>query len=190
MRHSFERLIAIDEKLSSKLALENPPKALEVFLKVISHSCDSWYWMLGLVLLWGLSGHTGKTIAVTTAFVTGTLAFLVLAIKFLFRRKRPEGEWGQVYRVNDPHSFPSGHAARAGAIAMVAIHFLDWWAVILVVLWALLVAYSRVALKVHYFSDVIVGFTFGFFYAFGAIQIVQLLAHFFPGVANILFNGF
>lgn len=190
MSKAISKIIAFDERLSARLALEHPPKLLEVFLKFISHSCDSWYWMVGLVLLWTLSAQPGKTIAVTTAFVTGTLAFVVLGIKFLFRRKRPDGEWGQVYRVNDPHSFPSGHAARAGAIAMLAVQFLDWWAVILVVIWALLVTYSRVALKVHYFSDVIVGFTFGFFYALGAIHLFQQLALLFPGVARILFNGF
>ena len=45
------------------------------------------------------------------------LAALVLAIKFLVRRQRPEGEWGAIYRNTDPHSFPSGHAARAVLLA-------------------------------------------------------------------------
>ena len=48
------------------------------------------------------------------------LAGVVLAIKFLVRRERPQGEWGGIYRNTDPHSFPSGHAARAFLIAVVA----------------------------------------------------------------------
>lgn len=190
MNKLFVKLITLDEKLSSRMALENPPKVLEAILKVVSHSCDSWYWMVGLVLLWTLSASPGKTIAVTTAFVTGSLAVFVLLVKFLIRRKRPEGDWGQIYRVNDPHSFPSGHAARAGAIVFLAIHFLDWWAILLVVGWAMVVAYSRVALKVHLFSDIVVGLVLGFFYAWGAIRAFEVLAALFPGIARILFNGF
>lgn len=190
MSKLYQTILKWDERLSSRIALENPPKLFEGFIKVISHSCDSWYWMLGLALLWALSGGSGKELAVTIAFVTGTLAFMVFLVKFLFKRKRPEGEWGQVYRVNDPHSFPSGHAARAAAIVVVVAHFLPWWAVLLFGLWALLVGYSRVALKVHYLSDVVFGFLFGAAYAFGALFIFGYLMKIFPKIARILFRGF
>ena len=48
------------------------------------------------------------------------LAVMVLLIKFRIRRQRPVGEWGRIYRNTDPHSFPSGHAARAFLIATIA----------------------------------------------------------------------
>ena len=51
----------------------------------------------------------------------GMLAALVLVLKFLIRRRRPEGEWGGIYRQTDPHSFPSGHAARSVLIAVLAV---------------------------------------------------------------------
>lgn len=190
MSDGLERLLAVDRKITSSLHLKNPPKIFELFLKFISHSCDSWYWMIGLIVLWALSNHAGKKFAVITAFVTGTLAFLVLLIKFLIRRKRPDGEWGQVYRLNDPHSFPSGHAARAFAILIVVRHLLPWWVVIIVAVWAALVAYSRVALKLHYFSDIWVGGFIGGVYAALAINLFGLLMDIFPKVAQILFHGF
>lgn len=190
MKDLFYKMLKRDEEASSRLALENPPRPIELLLQIISHSCDSWYWMIGLVLLWVLSNRAGKEIAVTTAFVTGTLAFVVLLVKFLFRRPRPEGDWGQIYRVNDPHSFPSGHAARAAAIVIVAAHLLPWWAVMIVVVWAILVGYSRVALKVHYLSDVLFGFLFGALFALVMLWVFAFLMQIFPKFARFLYQGF
>ena len=59
------------------------------------------------------------------------LAVLVMAIKFTIRRRRPDGEWGGLYRSTDPHSFPSGHAARAVLIAVLAIGLGPAWLAIL-----------------------------------------------------------
>ena len=47
------------------------------------------------------------------------LAAVVLVVKFAIRRRRPEGESAS-YRATDPHSFPSGHAARTFLIAVLA----------------------------------------------------------------------
>lgn len=120
------------------------------------------------------------------------LAITILLVKFLFRRPRPEGDWGQVYRVNDPpHSFPSGHAARAAAIVVVVARFLPWWVVLIVAVWAILVGYSRVALKVHYLSDVLFGFLFGAIFAFGMLWVFARLMQIFPPkIARFLLQGF
>jgi len=82
---------------------------------------------------------------------------LVMSIKFSVRRKRPEGEWGGIYRNTDPHSFPSGHAARSFLIAVVASGLAPAWLAILIWIWAPLVALARVAMGVHYVSDVVAG---------------------------------
>ena len=42
------------------------------------------------------------------------LAALVMSIKFLVRRKRPAGEWGNVARPRGGRDAPSGRAATAG----------------------------------------------------------------------------
>jgi undecaprenyl-diphosphatase len=77
-----------------------------------------------------------------------------------FRRKRPSGQRGQLYFSFDHHSFPSGHAARVAALAIVLGSAYPAFALPLAV-WALLVALSRVALGVHYLFDVIVGIAAG-----------------------------
>jgi undecaprenyl-diphosphatase len=94
-------------------------------------------------------------------------AALVLAIKFTVRRGRPEGEWGSIYRSTDPHSFPSGHATRVFLIAVMITAFGPGWLAILLVLWAPLVGLARVAMGVHYLSDVLAGALLGIL--FGAL---------------------
>jgi membrane-associated phospholipid phosphatase len=84
-----------------------------------------------------------------------------LAIKFSVRRRRPEGSWGGIYRSTDPHSFPSGHATRASMLAVLSIALVPPWLALLVVIWAPLVSFARVAMGVHYLSDVLAGIALG-----------------------------
>jgi membrane-associated phospholipid phosphatase len=86
-----------------------------------------------------------------------TTAVLVLLVKFSVRRQRPAGEWGQIYRSSDPHSFPSGHAARAAMLAVLAAGLGPAWLAGLLLVWAPLVGLARVAMGVHYLSDVVAG---------------------------------
>jgi undecaprenyl-diphosphatase len=84
-----------------------------------------------------------------------------MVIKFTIRRQRPEGEWGAIYRSTDPHSFPSGHAARAVMLAVVAMGTGPAWFAALLVVWAPLVCLARVAMGVHYLSDILAGMLLG-----------------------------
>jgi membrane-associated phospholipid phosphatase len=100
---------------------------------------------------------------------------VVLGIKFLVRRKRPEGEWGGIYRNTDPHSFPSGHAARAFLIAVVASALAPPWLGILLWIWAPLVSVARVAMGVHYVSDIVAGAGLGIVVAWIGLQLYEPL---------------
>ncbi|HEV2670605.1 MAG TPA: phosphatase PAP2 family protein [Gemmatimonadales bacterium] len=60
----------------------------------------------------------------------------------------------------DPFSFPSGHAAAATAVAGVVSLAHPLAAPVLVPL-AAVIAYSRVALRVHHLSDVVAGVALG-----------------------------
>jgi undecaprenyl-diphosphatase len=72
----------------------------------------------------------------------------------------------------DPHSFPSGHAAAATAVAAtVAIAHPLLVPVALPL--AVLVAYSRVALRVHHVTDVLAGVALGLGAAVGASLLVR-----------------
>jgi undecaprenyl-diphosphatase len=89
------------------------------------------------------------------------LAALVMGLKFIIRRRRPEGDWGSIYRNTDPHSFPSGHAARAFLIAVLAMALGPAGLAIGLWIWAPLVSLARVAMGVHYVSDVVAGSILG-----------------------------
>jgi len=106
----------------------------------------------------------------------------------MIRRRRPEGEWGQIYRITDPHSFPSGHAARAFALAILALGLGPVWLACLLVFWAPLVGLARVILGVHYLSDVVVGFLIGIIYGFFVILLRPVYLPYIIGILNI-FQG-
>ena len=84
-----------------------------------------------------------------------------MVIKFTVRRRRPEGEWGQIYRSTDPHSFPSGHAARSTMLAVVAVGLGPLWLGLALLIWAPLVGLARIILGVHYPSDILAGMVLG-----------------------------
>ncbi|HPR35040.1 MAG TPA: phosphatase PAP2 family protein [Anaerolineaceae bacterium] len=157
----IDRIQKRDEEISARLVLQKEEGPAHRLVALIGHSCDSWYWLIGLTLVWVFTRGPVRTAAILWALSLAALAVFVLGIKFLLRRPRPEGEWGSIYRVTDPHSFPSGHAARAMTIAFLALQFQNPLWFIGLFVWAILVGYSRVALRLHYFSDILVGWLIG-----------------------------
>jgi undecaprenyl-diphosphatase len=147
------------------------PGALRAISVFFAHSGDSWFWALGLFVVWLSSNSFWKQWAVVQFAGISLLAALVLVIKFRVRRKRPEGEWGRVYRFTDPHSFPSGHAARAFLIATIAAGLGPTWLAVALWIWAPLVALARVAMGVHYVSDIVAGMILGILVAAIGLQI-------------------
>jgi undecaprenyl-diphosphatase len=91
----------------------------------------------------------------------GVTALVVLVIKFTVRRRRPQGEWGRIYRSTDPHSFPSGHAARSTMLAVIALGMGPLWLGLSLLLWVPLVGLARIILGVHYPSDIVAGMALG-----------------------------
>lgn len=157
----IRRILEMDYQASSRMRLpqtSNPLRWAAVFL---AHSGDSWFWLAGLLLVWLLMEGEWHAHAALMACGLVFLAVLVLMIKFTIRRRRPEGEWGAIYRNTDPHSFPSGHAARAVFLAVLAIGLGPAWLAVLLAVWAPLVSLARVALGVHYLSDILAGMILG-----------------------------
>ncbi len=114
------------------------------------------------------------------AIGVAVLAVLVLAIKFSIRRERPEGEWGSIYRKTDPHSFPSGHAARAAMLAVMALGLGPAWFGWMVFTWAPLVSLARVSTGVHYLTDILAGLVFGAAAGFGMLALAPVLVRWLP----------
>jgi undecaprenyl-diphosphatase len=157
----FSRLLELDAHLSGSMRVAERPGFLRSLCSFLAHSGDSWFWWAGLLLLWWQGGEYWGPRAVTVLVAIVALAVIVLPVKFLIRRRRPEGEWGAIYRSTDPHSFPSGHAARAVLIAILFIGMGPWWLALILCLWAPAVALARVAMGVHYLSDILGGAVVG-----------------------------
>ncbi len=181
----LKRLLELDRDVSYAWRVAEKPGLLRSFAMFFAHSGDSWFWGAALLLLWLVANQTfWKLWAVYEFWWISILAALVMTLKFTIKRRRPEGEWGAIYRNTDPHSFPSGHAARAFLIAVLAT-FLgpDWLAVVLWI-WAPLVAVARVAMGVHYLSDILAGALVGILVALigypASPLIFETLLRFFP----------
>jgi len=168
---SFRSILELDARLSNQLRVAEKPGILRNFAVFFAHSGDSWFWAVALILGWFFSNPAWKQWEVVEFFGILGLAGFVLAIKFLVRRERPQGEWGGIYRNTDPHSFPSGHAARAFLIAVIASALAPAWLATLLWIWAPLVSLARVAMGVHYLSDVVAGAVLGVVVALIGLQI-------------------
>ena len=170
---NLRTILEWDARLSDQMRVAEKPGALRALAVFFAHSGDSWFWWIAMAILWSLGNSFWKEWAVIQFFVIGGLAALVMGIKFTVRRSRPEGEWGSIYRNTDPHSFPSGHAARSFFIAVVAAWFGPAGLAILLWLWAPLVALARVAMGVHYVSDIVAGAVLGVIVALVGLQIYE-----------------
>jgi undecaprenyl-diphosphatase len=155
------RLLAADKQYSQKLRYAEKPGLLRRLAIFLAHSGDSWFWGLGLLLAWAFGPPQWDTLAPRLLASIALLAVLVFVVKRGFRRQRPEGEWGALYRKTDPHSFPSGHAARMAMLLLVCAAWGPGWLAWLLAPWAPLVALARVAMGVHYLSDVVGGALLG-----------------------------
>lgn len=155
------RLLELDIKQSRRMSVSERPGSLRTIAALLAHSGDSWFWLSGLGLLWLLGTEYWKERAVVLAIGVAVTAVLVMLIKFSVRRRRPEGEWGSIYRQTDPHSFPSGHAARAAMLAVMAVGLGPAWFGVVLLAWAPLVSLARTAMGLHYLSDIIAGMAFG-----------------------------
>jgi undecaprenyl-diphosphatase len=155
------RLAALDNRLSTRLRVAERPGMLRNLAILLAHSGDSWFWLLGLGLVWWLGSDFWRQRAQALSVGILVTAILVMVIKFTVRRRRPEGEWGKIYRNTDPHSFPSGHAARAVMLAVMALGLGPAWFAILLCVWAPMVVLARVTMGLHYPTDVLAGALLG-----------------------------
>ncbi len=168
----MENLLEFDRRWSARISFAERPAALRSMGALLAHSGDSWFWGAGLAAVWVLGDVLQKEWAVSLLIGIFVTALIVIALKFLIRRQRPEGEWGSIYRRTDPHSFPSGHAARATMLTVLAISLGPAWLVPIMLVWAPLVTLSRVAMDLHYLSDAMAGAVLGVLVGSAALLLI------------------
>jgi membrane-associated phospholipid phosphatase len=177
---NWASLLEKDGRWSARLRLPDAKSPLRLLAVFFAHSGDSWFWLVGLVLVWLLSKGEWHDKAAMLVVAIALLAGVVMAVKFTVRRQRPKGEWGAIYRSIDPHSFPSGHAARAAMLAVLACGLGPTWFALVMVVWAPLVSLARVLMGVHYLSDILAGVLVGLLAGWLVLALQPLLISLLP----------
>ena len=171
---TLNNLLDTDANYTERLRIPENRTWLKKAAALFAHSGDSWFWGVGLVLLWFFGPQTWRPQIALLFLGIFFTAITVLIIKFTVKRPRPESDWGQIYRSSDPHSFPSGHAARATMLAVIILLSGFWALGLIMVVWALLVQIARVGLGVHYLSDILVGSLIGIVMGVLAVWVYSL----------------
>lgn len=167
----------MDFKILEFIRLHFKCKFMDFIMKNISTFFNySIVWMvLGVVLI---SLKSTRAVGYEI-FVALTLELLIcnIFVKRISKRARPFTKNDEVNLLINPpkdYSFPSGHTLCAFMCATIIAAHIFWVGVILFVV-AVLVAFSRMYLYVHYPSDVFVGALIGIFIALISNQLVELL---------------
>lgn len=164
-------ILEADARWTDRLRIAEEPGPLHVLGAFLAHSGDSWFWGVALLVIWAYGDDVWKTWSLRLLIAIAATAAVVFALKLTFRRRRPEGDWGAIYRSTDPHSFPSGHAARGVLLAALVTAMGPGWLAAMLIAWAPLVALARVAMGLHYLSDVVAGIVIGGLAAAAAIVV-------------------
>jgi undecaprenyl-diphosphatase len=176
----LQSLLNFDMQLSRRLRLSQAGGVWWRPVALLAHSGDSWMWAIGLALVWLFSNAELRRYAAILEIAIVLQALLVFPLKMLIRRQRPQGEWGSIYRTIDPHSFPSGHAARAALLVTLAVGLGPAWFGWALALWAPLMALSRVMTGVHYLSDLVGGMLVGLAFGVVVLRVYPLWMAWFP----------
>jgi membrane-associated phospholipid phosphatase len=135
-----------------------------------------------LVIYFLIKKHRWYSIKVPVVAIGGVLLMFVL--KALFNRPRP------LIPLLEPVkglSFPSGHAMMSVSFYGLLIvlvwentqnRVLKWGLTIFLVLFILFIGFSRIYLRLHYFSDVIAGFSAGIIWLTVSIWTVRRIERF------------
>lgn len=132
---------------------DNP--ALNTLFTWFTFTANLLFTMLVIAALY-LGGYRKEALVLAAVFLV--TMFVTFGLKFLIARPRPE-DLGTVPQLPDP-AFPSGHTSNAFAFATTLSYYHRKIAPLLFA-WALLVAFSRVFLGLHYFTDLLGGAAVG-----------------------------
>lgn len=127
-------------------------------------------------LLRAIGSFTRMQEALTLSIALGVESLIVnQGIKRIFRRERPTTSGDERFDVRTPStsSFPSGHASSATFAAIILTSFTGMPIALLWCVIALIVALSRVVVRIHHLSDIVGGIVTGAVLGAIAIPIIN-----------------
>lgn len=96
-------------------------------------------------------------------------------IKRIFRRQRPTTGGDHRFDIRTPRtsSFPSGHASSATFAAVILTSYSGWPLAVIWCVIAVVVAMSRVVVRIHHLSDIVGGVIAGITLSWVAVPIIE-----------------
>jgi undecaprenyl-diphosphatase len=150
--------MSLDKKIAEKIFLET--KRSDFFSKLAVFGATKLIWFLAAaVSLWSIMAGRIVPVLLSVAF---SWTFQ-LALAYLFNRHRPFQQNHEKPLINllwRTPSFPSGHTSLSCVMAAGVFAYDPLWGGIFFVL-AALIAFCRIAVGVHYVSDIIGGAVLG-----------------------------
>lgn len=152
-----------DHRLMRRVHRWQAPRWVRLLMVAASRAGDGWLWYaLGLLIFF--SGGPSRLPALAAAgLASGTGLGIYAELKRVTGRKRPcviePHCWARLLPP-DAYSFPSGHTIAAFAIASSVCLFYPSLTLGLISC-ALLIAFSRIILGMHFLSDVLAGMLIG-----------------------------
>ena len=169
LAHLWQSAVALDRVWSGRLRIPDGSRWTRFIVLFVAHLGDSPLWaVVSAIVFWRGDARLRAAVILIAAAVV-IAAVLNFAVKNLVRRARPGGYSPLLYsRSMDQHSFPSGHAARVGAVAVTVSAAYPWlWPALAA--YALGVAVARVMLGAHYLGDVAFGLLLGSLVGIGCV---------------------
>lgn len=140
-------------------------KPLTYFLKFVSFFGRETIWLALMAFFLFIWYDPFLLSYISVTFLIGLL--IIAPIKKLFERSRPFEEIPKIEVLEKKptsRSFPSWHAYNVVSQGLLFGYILNsFFITVLLIIFAMIVAFSRIQLGVHYPSDVIAGFIIGIF---------------------------
>ncbi|QEE16506.1 phosphatase PAP2 family protein [Promethearchaeum syntrophicum] len=161
-----------DKKYVNKIYKKYKDTKVPAFAKFSSFFADPRLW--GLVgIVFTITGFIQEDFTHLITFVSGFFQSFLLyyILKKSIKRERPFQQIESIERLDKTghgFSFPSGHCHHS--TIMVGLFWLSFynhpWVIIILLIYNVVVGFSRIVLGVHFISDVIVGICEGYLMLF------------------------
>lgn len=175
----FRRIQRLDELVLNNISRLHSP-ALNLIMKTASRSANVGiiWWLICMPFLlkadWRSTGVNFVAALVITHLMGEGL------IKHLVKRVRPCHSLDDDEQIiNRPrfYSFPSGHSAASFAMVGVSLLRCRLFVFLPILLLASLISFSRIYLRVHYLTDVVVGALLGFSCGVASVFVFHALGY-------------
>lgn len=160
----FHRIQRLDDKVIDNIIKYRSPWKNRIMIAASSAGNLGliWFAICMPFLIYPPWRLTGANIIFGLAF-TQTICEVIL--KRIVKRERPVwhlSDEEQLIHRPKYYSFPSGHTTASFSVVAVALFRCSLPTILLISVCAVLISFSRIYLRVHYLSDVVVGMFLGF----------------------------